>query len=266
MGAAGQAAGAGGRAADQRHLHRAGRGRDVAGEPLGDGAVRGTLFFYVMRTYVRFAVGILAAVLTVFLVVDFVDRARAYTGEGWVWDVMRLYANKALVATQQLGPAALLLAAGVDGVLAAQAGRGDGPAGADVRARGALRAHRAVRAGGVPGAHRLRREGGGDGEPAGGRDQHPALQPVGRLAALLHAEAVVPAGRARLLPPVGQRGGGLPGRGHPDADSAVQAVAPPGRGGHVPAGGHALAAHGRGGALVPSGWAHRGADAGGGGV
>jgi lipopolysaccharide export system permease protein len=74
--------------------------------------VRLTLFFYVMRTYARFAVGIFAAVLTVFLVVDFVDRARAYTGEGWVWDVLRLYGNKALVATQQLGPAALLLAAG----------------------------------------------------------------------------------------------------------------------------------------------------------
>jgi lipopolysaccharide export system permease protein len=84
----------------------------VAREPLGDGAVRATLFFYVVRMYARFAVGIFAAVLTVFLVVDFVDRARAYTGEGWVWDVLRLYGNKALVAMQQLGPAALLLAAG----------------------------------------------------------------------------------------------------------------------------------------------------------
>jgi len=84
----------------------------VAGEPLGDGAVRVTLFLYVLRAYVKSVVGILAAVLAVFLVVDFVDRARAYTGEGWVWDVLRLYGNKALVATQQLGPAALLLAAG----------------------------------------------------------------------------------------------------------------------------------------------------------
>ncbi|WNG38338.1 YjgP/YjgQ family permease [Archangium minus] len=74
--------------------------------------MNGTLFRYVARTYIVFAVGILAAVLTVFLVVDFVDRARNYSGEGWVWNVMLLYANKALVATQQLGPAALLLAAG----------------------------------------------------------------------------------------------------------------------------------------------------------
>lgn len=74
--------------------------------------MNGTLFRYVVRTYLVFAVGILAAVLTVFLVVDFVDRARNYTGEGWMWNVLVLYANKALMATQQLGPAALLLAAG----------------------------------------------------------------------------------------------------------------------------------------------------------
>ncbi len=74
--------------------------------------MRGTLFLYVVRTYVRMSVGIFAAVLTVFLVVDFVDRARTYVGEGWGWDVLVLYGNKALVAAQQLGPAALLLAAG----------------------------------------------------------------------------------------------------------------------------------------------------------
>ncbi|XXF75621.1 LptF/LptG family permease [Myxococcaceae bacterium GXIMD 01537] len=75
--------------------------------------MRPTLFQYVVRTYLRSAVGIFFAVLAVFLVVDFVDRARAYTGEGWVGAVLELYANKALVATQQLGPAALLLAAGI---------------------------------------------------------------------------------------------------------------------------------------------------------
>jgi lipopolysaccharide export system permease protein len=74
--------------------------------------VNRTLFRYVARTYLQFAVGILAAVVTVFLVVDFVDRARNYTGEGWIWNVTVLYANKALVSIQQVGPAALLLAAG----------------------------------------------------------------------------------------------------------------------------------------------------------
>lgn len=71
-----------------------------------------TVFGYVVRAYLRNVVGIFFAVLTVFLVVDFVDRARAYSGEGWVLAVLELYANKALVASQQLGPAALLLAAG----------------------------------------------------------------------------------------------------------------------------------------------------------
>jgi lipopolysaccharide export system permease protein len=84
----------------------------VAAEPLGDGEVKPTVFFYVVRAYLRNVVGIFFAVLTVFLVVDFVDRARAYSGEGWVLAVLELYANKALVASQQLGPAALLLAAG----------------------------------------------------------------------------------------------------------------------------------------------------------
>jgi lipopolysaccharide export system permease protein len=66
----------------------------------------------VARLYLQFALGIHAAVLTIFLVVDYVDRARFYTGEGWLWSVLELYANKALATTQQLGPAALLLAAG----------------------------------------------------------------------------------------------------------------------------------------------------------
>lgn len=74
--------------------------------------MRPTVFWYVVRAYLRNVVGIFFAVLAVFLVVDFVDRARGYSGEGWVRAVIELYANKALVATQQLGPAALLLAAG----------------------------------------------------------------------------------------------------------------------------------------------------------
>ena len=45
-----------------------------------------------------------------FLVADFVDRARAYTGPNWVRDVAELYGWKAIVATHQLAPAALLLA------------------------------------------------------------------------------------------------------------------------------------------------------------
>ena len=74
--------------------------------------MRGILFRYVARTYLGFALGFLGGLVAVFLVVDFVDRARVYTGEGWVWSVLVLYANKALLSVQQLGPAALLLGAG----------------------------------------------------------------------------------------------------------------------------------------------------------
>ena len=68
---------------------------------------------YMARTYLGLVAAVLVGILFVFLVVDFVDRSRAYTGEGWVADVLLLYANKAVVALHQLGPAALLLAAGM---------------------------------------------------------------------------------------------------------------------------------------------------------
>jgi lipopolysaccharide export system permease protein len=74
--------------------------------------VKGTLFGYVLRTYLRFALGILTGLVVIFVVVDFVDRAKSYTGPGWVEAAAKLYAYKALVSVQQLGPAALLLAAG----------------------------------------------------------------------------------------------------------------------------------------------------------
>lgn len=70
-----------------------------------------TVFRYVLRTYLWFFVMILGALLAIFLVIDFVDRAKSYTGPSWATDVAILYAYKAVVATQQLGPGALLLAA-----------------------------------------------------------------------------------------------------------------------------------------------------------
>ena len=70
------------------------------------------LFRYVLRTYLGLLLGILAGLLAIFLVADFVDRAKAYAGPNWVSDVTVLYGYKALLAIQQLGPAALMLAAG----------------------------------------------------------------------------------------------------------------------------------------------------------
>lgn len=75
--------------------------------------MRGILFREVCYRFLVSFVGIFLTVLAIFLVADFVDRAKAYTGPNWVVDVSVLYAHKAVVATQQLAPAALLLAAGV---------------------------------------------------------------------------------------------------------------------------------------------------------
>ncbi len=62
--------------------------------------------------YLRLTATIFGGVLTVFLVADFVDRAKSYTGPNWVRDVLVLYGYKAVVAGHQLAPAALLLGAG----------------------------------------------------------------------------------------------------------------------------------------------------------
>jgi len=72
-----------------------------------------TLFRYVLRMYAGYAAGIFVAMLTVFLVVDFVDRAKGYTGPHWARYAAELYAWKSLQVMQQLGPAALMLGAGV---------------------------------------------------------------------------------------------------------------------------------------------------------
>lgn len=71
------------------------------------------MFRYVLRTYAAFFLGIFVAVLVIFLVADFVDRSKAYTGPNWVADVLELYFHKAMLAILQLGPAALLLGAGM---------------------------------------------------------------------------------------------------------------------------------------------------------
>ena len=72
-----------------------------------------TLFRYVLRGYATAFAGIFAAMVAIYLVVDFVDIGSAYQGPTWAVDVAWLYANKALVVARQLAPAALLLAAAV---------------------------------------------------------------------------------------------------------------------------------------------------------
>jgi lipopolysaccharide export system permease protein len=74
--------------------------------------VRGLLFRHLGVMYLRLASTIFGGVLTVFLVADFVDRAKSYNGPNWIRDVLVLYGYKAVVAGHQLAPAALLLGAG----------------------------------------------------------------------------------------------------------------------------------------------------------
>jgi lipopolysaccharide export system permease protein len=74
--------------------------------------VRGLLFRHLAGMYLRLASTIFGGILTVFLVADFVDRAKSYSGPNWIRDVLVLYGYKAVVAGHQLAPAALLLGAG----------------------------------------------------------------------------------------------------------------------------------------------------------
>lgn len=70
-----------------------------------------TLLFYVLRLYLGYLLAMLVILVAVFLVADFSDRVRlfmAYT----LLDVAQMYWNKLLVALHQLGPPALMLAAG----------------------------------------------------------------------------------------------------------------------------------------------------------
>ncbi|MFN0063510.1 MAG: LptF/LptG family permease [Myxococcaceae bacterium] len=71
-----------------------------------------TLVRYIIWLYLKFLGGIWGAITAIYLVTDFVDRAKDFQGEGWVLAALELYANKTLVVAHQLGPAALLLAAG----------------------------------------------------------------------------------------------------------------------------------------------------------
>ncbi len=66
---------------------------------------------YVLRRGATTFLAVLAGSLSVVLGVEFADRARFYTGEGWVAEVVRLYACKAAVMGYQLAPAALCIAA-----------------------------------------------------------------------------------------------------------------------------------------------------------
>jgi lipopolysaccharide export system permease protein len=67
--------------------------------------------YLVRRLLATFAV-CLGAVVGIYLVIDFADRAKLYTGAGVAGAVAELYAMKGVLLAYQLTPAALLLASG----------------------------------------------------------------------------------------------------------------------------------------------------------
>ncbi len=68
-----------------------------------------TLFRYLLGLYLKFFVALFVGVLAIFLIADYGDRVKVFAAAPWA-DVALLYFNKGLVAAQQLGPAAVLLA------------------------------------------------------------------------------------------------------------------------------------------------------------
>ncbi len=72
-----------------------------------------TLFLHLARRAAVAFLAALAAVVALFLVVDFAENASAFRGPGWIPAVLDLYANRAGVVAWQVAPAAMVLAAAV---------------------------------------------------------------------------------------------------------------------------------------------------------
>lgn len=71
------------------------------------------LFRYGARRMLGAFLVALVGVVGIFLAVDFVDNAAAFTGPGWVTAALRLYAYKAAGVVYLVAPAALILGAGI---------------------------------------------------------------------------------------------------------------------------------------------------------
>jgi lipopolysaccharide export system permease protein len=71
------------------------------------------LFRYVAVRTLAATLAALGGVIAIFLAIDFVDNASAFSGPGWVAAVLELYANKAAAVAYQTAPAALLLGASI---------------------------------------------------------------------------------------------------------------------------------------------------------
>lgn len=71
------------------------------------------VFRYVAAAFGLASAASMLAISAIYLVIDFVDRAKIYEGNGWLGAVVELYACKAISVTYQLAPAAVALGAAV---------------------------------------------------------------------------------------------------------------------------------------------------------
>lgn len=71
------------------------------------------VFRYLARAYLGALIAALVGMCTLYLIIDFADRARFFTGPGWLEAVIELYLCKLAVTAHQLAPAALALGAAI---------------------------------------------------------------------------------------------------------------------------------------------------------
>jgi lipopolysaccharide export system permease protein len=72
-----------------------------------------TLFLHLARRALLAFAGALAAVVLIFLMVEFAENASAFAGAGWLAGALEVYLNRAASVAWQTAPAAMLLAASV---------------------------------------------------------------------------------------------------------------------------------------------------------
>lgn len=68
---------------------------------------------YIARSFLRAVVAGMLGMSALILIIDFADRAKIYTGEGWLFAVLELYACKFAMTVHQIAPAAAGLAAAI---------------------------------------------------------------------------------------------------------------------------------------------------------
>lgn len=71
------------------------------------------LFRYIVRSYVGALVAALVGMCALFLIVDFADQVKIFSGPRWFEAVVELYVCKAIVTAHQLAPAAIALGAAI---------------------------------------------------------------------------------------------------------------------------------------------------------